>query len=97
MGVKVFDPVMGWEQGRIGRVKTGAVAPPLARLAVLTRPLRPCFGLASDRRSGMRVRLLPGDLPFPLCYDMREEGGTDYYAQALPFTNGQVSYVSAPR
>jgi adenylate cyclase len=42
----------------------------------------------------VRVRLLPGDLPFPICHDLRDQGGTDYIVQALPFTNGQVSYVS---
>jgi adenylate cyclase len=45
-------------------------------------------------RTPMRVRLLPGDLQFPLCNDLRDQGGTDYYVQPLPFTNGQVSYVS---
>src|SRR5277367_5679738 len=52
--------------------------------------------VAVVRRSStpVRVRLLPGDLPFPVCYDLRDKGGTDYYVQALPFTNGQVSYVS---
>jgi adenylate cyclase len=48
------------------------------------------------RRSlaSVRVRLLTGDLPFPVCNDLRDAGGTDYYVQALPFTNGATSYVS---
>ena len=41
-----------------------------------------------------RVRLVEGDLPYPICVDLRDQGGTDYYAQPLPFTNGQISYVS---
>jgi adenylate cyclase len=45
-------------------------------------------------RAPVRVRLRAGELPFPLCRDLRDQGGTDYYVQPLPFTNGQVSYVS---
>jgi adenylate cyclase len=52
--------------------------------------------VALVRKSGesVRVRLVPGSLPFPVCEDLRNEGCTDYYAQALPFTNGQLSYIS---
>lgn len=52
--------------------------------------------VAAVRRTAgpVRVRLLPGDLPYPICHDLRAEGATDYYVQALPFTTGQVSYVS---
>jgi adenylate cyclase len=42
----------------------------------------------------VRVRLLPGDLPFPICADLRDAGGTDYYVEPLPFTNDATSYVS---
>ena len=42
----------------------------------------------------IRVRLTPGDLPYPVCRDLRELGGTDYYAQGLTFLNGETSYVS---
>lgn len=42
----------------------------------------------------LRVRLGPGELPFALCTELRGEGGTDFYALPLPFTNGQVSYVT---
>ena len=45
-------------------------------------------------RSPIRVRLVAGDLPFPICVDLRTEGASDYYVQPLAFTNGQVSYVS---
>jgi adenylate cyclase len=41
-----------------------------------------------------RVRLVAGDLPFPICVDLRAAGGTDYYVQPLPFTSGATSYVS---
>jgi adenylate cyclase len=42
----------------------------------------------------IRVRLAGDDIPFPICRDLKEEGGTDYYAQGLQFTNGEISYVS---
>jgi adenylate cyclase len=42
----------------------------------------------------IRVPLGPGELPYPICRDLRDEGGTDYFAQGLPFTNGEVTYVS---
>lgn len=42
----------------------------------------------------MRVRLGPGELPYPLCIELRDQGGTDFYAQPLPFANGQVSYAT---
>ena len=45
-------------------------------------------------RSPVRVPLVPGDLPFPICIDLRDEGGTDYVVHPLPFSNGEVSYVS---
>jgi adenylate cyclase len=47
------------------------------------------------RDSGpIRVRLGEGSLPYPICEDLRAEGGTDYYVVGLPFANGQVSHVS---
>ncbi len=42
----------------------------------------------------IRVRLVEGALPYPICEDLRALGGTDYYVQGLPFASGQVSYVS---
>jgi adenylate cyclase len=48
-------------------------------------------------RSGappIRVRLGDGELPFPICQDLRQQGGTDYYAQGLRFSNSEISYVS---
>jgi adenylate cyclase len=33
-------------------------------------------------------------LRFPICRDLKAQGGTDYYAQGLRFSNGEVSYVS---
>ncbi len=52
--------------------------------------------VAAIRRSGepLRVRLQPGELPYALCRELREQGGTDFYAQPLPFSNGQVGYVT---
>jgi adenylate cyclase len=64
--------------------------------ARLDDPFYTKSAVAVVRRTGapVRVRLLPGELPFPICHDLRDEGATDYCVQALPFTNGQVSYVS---
>jgi adenylate cyclase len=42
----------------------------------------------------LRVRLEPGSLPFALCAELRDQGGTDFYAQPLRFANGQVSYAT---
>src|SRR5262249_16298206 len=42
----------------------------------------------------IRVRLTGDSLPFPICRDLKEQGGTDYYAQGLTFSNGDISYVS---
>jgi adenylate cyclase len=42
----------------------------------------------------LRVRLGPGELPFALCTEVRDQGGTDFYAQPLPFANGQVGYAT---
>jgi adenylate cyclase len=52
--------------------------------------------VALVRRSGstLRVRLTGEDPVYPICRDLRDAGGTDYCVQALPFTNGQTSYVS---
>jgi len=43
----------------------------------------------------IRVRLLTEEVvPFSICRDLRQMGGTDYYAQGLKFSNGETSYVS---
>jgi adenylate cyclase len=42
----------------------------------------------------LRVRLEPGELGFALCTELRDQGGTDFYARPLPFANGQVSYAT---
>jgi adenylate cyclase len=42
----------------------------------------------------IRVRLDADELRFPICRDLRDQGGTDYYAQGLAFTNGEISYIS---
>ncbi|HTL86824.1 MAG TPA: hypothetical protein VL856_16695 [Acidimicrobiia bacterium] len=55
---------------------------------------RSAVAVVRRTRSPIRVRLVAGELPFPICVDLRAEGATDYHAQPLPFTNGQVSYVS---
>jgi adenylate cyclase len=40
------------------------------------------------------VRLEGGPLPFPICEDLRAQGGTDYFAQGLPGSTGEISYIS---
>jgi adenylate cyclase len=62
----------------------------------LEDPFYTASPVASVRASGqpLRVRLGPGELPYPLCRELREQGGTDFYAQPLPFTNGQVGYIT---
>ena len=64
--------------------------------ARLDDPYYTASAVAVVRRSrgSVRVRLVPAELPFPICHDLRDEGATDYLVQALPFTNEQVSYVS---
>jgi adenylate cyclase len=34
------------------------------------------------------------DPVFPICRDLKAEGGTDYYAQGLRYSTGDISYVS---
>jgi adenylate cyclase len=55
---------------------------------------RSAVAVVRESLAPVRVRLVAGDLPYPLCNDLRDQGGTDYYVQALPFANGQISYVS---
>lgn len=42
----------------------------------------------------IHVRLEGGPLPFPICEDLRAQGGTDYFVQGLPGSNGEISYIS---
>jgi adenylate cyclase len=42
----------------------------------------------------IRVRLTGEEVRFPICRDLQQRGGTDYYAQGLKFSNGETSYVS---
>ena len=42
----------------------------------------------------VRVRLVPGELPYPVCVDLRAQGATDYFAQALPNSSGEIGHVS---
>ncbi len=64
------------------------------------RTLEDAFFTASPvalLRSGtprVRVRLNGEGQRFPICEDLRAQGGTDYFALALPFSNGEVGYIS---
>lgn len=52
------------------------------------------IAVVRDTRAALRVRLTAGELPHRLCVELRDEGGTDFYAQPLPFINGQVGYAT---
>lgn len=62
----------------------------------LEDPFYTASPIATVRKSGqaLRVRLGPGELPYALCRELRDEGATDFYAQPLSFTNGQVGYIT---
>jgi adenylate cyclase len=42
----------------------------------------------------IRVRLDAADVRFPICADLKAQGGTDYFAQGLPGVAGETSYIS---
>jgi adenylate cyclase len=44
--------------------------------------------------ASIRVPLIAGPLPYPVCESLRAQGCTDYFAQALRFSNGEISYAS---
>jgi len=60
---------------------------------------RPFLHAESRLPSCTRARRTPrptrlGGPALSICRDLKEQGGTDYYAQALPFSTGEISYVS---
>lgn len=50
--------------------------------------------LLIEGASPIRVRLDGDDLRFPICRELAAQGGTDYYAHGLRFSNGEVSYFA---
>lgn len=52
------------------------------------------IALLIDGAAPIRVRLDGADLRYPICRELAAQGGTDYYAQGLRFSNGEVSYVA---
>jgi adenylate cyclase len=42
----------------------------------------------------IRVPLVEGPLPFPICEDLRARGATEYYAHGLSFLNDETTYVA---
>jgi adenylate cyclase len=62
----------------------------------LSDPFYTSSPVATVRQSlaPLRVALLPGELAYPLCVELRDQGGTDFYAQPLQFANSQTSYAT---
>jgi adenylate cyclase len=44
--------------------------------------------------AAIRERLEHDEPRYPIGRDLKQQGGTDYYAQGLRFSNGEISYVS---
>jgi adenylate cyclase len=42
----------------------------------------------------IRVRLEGADLRFPVCQELKAQGGTDYFIQGLPYSTGDIGYIS---
>lgn len=42
----------------------------------------------------IRVRLEGAELPFPICQELAAQGGTDYFIQGLPYSTGDIGYIS---
>jgi adenylate cyclase len=42
----------------------------------------------------IRVRLEGEDLPFPICQEIKAQGGTDYFIQGLRYSTGDIGYIS---
>jgi hypothetical protein len=86
---EVFWRTLQWHEGETIRV--------LDRQHDLLRSPYYTKSPVAALRSGtstIRVKLDPGPLPFPVCEDLRAKGGTDYVAQGLVFSNGEISYAS---
>ena len=64
--------------------------------ARLLEPFYTQSAVARARQSGerVRVRLLAGELSYPVALELREEGGTDYDVEPLAFAGGQRGYVA---
>jgi adenylate cyclase len=62
----------------------------------LAEPFFSASPVAELRRGtpSIRVELESSDGGYPICADLRAQGCTDYFAQALPFANGEMSYLS---
>ncbi|MFL5347303.1 MAG: adenylate/guanylate cyclase domain-containing protein [Hyalangium sp.] len=42
----------------------------------------------------IRVRLDREDSPFPICQELKAQGGTDYFIYGLPYLSGDIGYIS---
>jgi adenylate cyclase len=77
-----------WEEG--SEVKT--LDRPRDALDQTFFTLSPVALLRSGAPS-VRARLT-GEVSFPICRDLKARGGTDYFAQSLPASSGEASYIS---
>lgn len=64
--------------------------------AALDEPYFQDSPIAALRRGAPAIRVVLGDgpLPYPICEDLRAQGGTEYFAQPLMMSTGQISYIS---
>ncbi|HEY0191481.1 MAG TPA: adenylate/guanylate cyclase domain-containing protein [Kofleriaceae bacterium] len=64
--------------------------------AALDEPYFQNSPIAALRRGApaIRVPLVAGPLPYPICDDLRAQGGTEYFAQPLQMSTGELSYIS---
>ena len=78
------------------RWRDGAITTQDQPHARLDDPYYTNSAVAVVRRTGttVRVPLVAGGLPYPICEELRDLGGTDYVVLPLRFTNGTVSYIS---
>jgi adenylate cyclase len=92
MHPEVFWRTVQWQEGQEGE----EIHVFAREHALLVSPYYTASPVAALRQGtpAIRVRLAPGALPYPVCEDLRAQGATDYLAQGLVFSNGEISYAS---
>ena len=91
MHPEVFWRTVQWHEDEGGTVRSLARSHELSLSPYFTAS--PVAALRAGA-STIRVKLEPGPLPYPVCEDLRAQGGTDYLAHRLVFSNGETSYAS---